>query len=61
MKLVASGSNSSSSSAQHGGDPHGCERGMLPVAESCALDPEDADDEDDDPYGRHGIGKYIPL
>ncbi|CAG7786969.1 unnamed protein product [Allacma fusca] len=51
MKLVASGSSGSSNQRNHE-DSIGCERGMLPVAESCALDPEDGDDDDDDNYGR---------
>lgn len=57
MKLVASGSsgrgNSSSNSKDH--DHNISERDMMPVAESCALDPTDDDDDDEDIYSSDRI------
>lgn len=46
MKLVASGSSKGNNSTGHSKDSQISERDMLPVAESCALDPNDDDDED---------------
>lgn len=44
MKLMASGTSRMGSS---GNPESSCERDMLPVAESCALDPNEDEDDDD--------------
>jgi len=47
MKLVASGGSASERMSNHSGEGHHEDR-MLPVAESCALDPDDELDDDEE-------------
>lgn len=44
---MASGGGSGMGSGGNAEGVHGCERDMLPVAESCALDPNEDEDDDD--------------
>lgn len=47
MKLVASGGTRSDGNSNHSGESHQNEGAMLPMAESCALDPDDDLEEDE--------------